>query len=150
MILLLLLVLLLAGCGDNNINPPGSAGPIPAQPAPVVQNAPPGGFVGRFQGFSDLGGVQQGFLELTTQANGNAAGTLTVTGGGAGAAVPPGVYVVTGSFEVGTGLFSLSGNVETLGFFTATGTLPAGMAAGNYVLRFVNGRLTFTGFLNRI
>ena len=146
---LLLVALLCAGCGDNNPVAQGTAGPLPAQPPPVVQNPPADGFVGRFQGFSDFGSAQQGFLDLITQPSGNAAGTLTVTGG-AGTAVPPGVYVVTGSFETGTGLISLTGNADALGFFTLTGTLPAGTAPGNYVLRFVSGRLTFTGFLNRV
>jgi hypothetical protein len=136
-----LLTLFVSACGDSN-----DFNDISGQ-----QGNNNGGqnliFPGRYLGANNLDGGQTAVLDLTVNNNGQATGTVTVADPVVMQAIDidPGVYNLTGSVNLTTGTFNLSGTFPGIGAFTIVGTLPVGNAQGNYVMT-INGQ-TFAGLI---
>lgn len=133
-LLLGLLVLLVAACGDSNDinNISGQQGNVPVRV-----------FTGPFLGANNLG-ARTATLNLNVANTGAATGTVTVAGVNAQAIeINPGVYDIAGLVDLTTGAMNLTGNFPGVGPFTINGTLPVGNNQGGYTMN-VNGQ-TFAG-----
>ena len=134
-VLIGLLTLLVSACGDSNneiiIGQNGNNNQNPV-------------LAGSYLGANTFIG-QTAVLSLNVANDGSAAGTLTVTDllQAQSLNINPGAYNVTGSVNLNTGSFALSGSFPGVGPFSIAGTLPTGNNQGTYTL-IVNGQ-TFNG-----
>lgn len=105
-------------------------------------------FTGLFHASADLGGGQTGMIEISVSADGSATGTLTFAaeGGGSAAALPS--ISISGSVDLDTGAFSLSGSVDDgqghVIPISIGGTLPFPLGGGGTVT-FHIGNDSFAG-----
>lgn len=133
-----LLTLFVTSCGDSNGIDDISG-----------QQGNPGGpnltFPGAYLGANNLDPGQTAVLDLDVATNGQATGFLNVRDTVAAQTIDinPADYPISGSVNLTTGTFNLTGSFPGLGAFTILGTLPVGNNLGTYVLT-VNGR-TFNG-----
>lgn len=98
---------------------------------------------GQYLGANNLNSGQVGTLDVTVAQDGSASGTYKVTNPTVGQTITTGTYPVTGSVNLTTGTFTLSGTIPGLGAFSISGVLPISGNVANYTITINNQ--TFTG-----
>lgn len=132
-IMIAILALFVTACGSSN----SFSGWDPNYPADVT-------FAGSYTGSNALEAGQTSSLALTVAEDGGASGSLTVQNLPASAqatvTIPAGNYPVSGTVDMETGAFSLTGSFFPGGDFTIGGNLATGSVSGSYNLNF-NGKV---------
>jgi hypothetical protein len=134
-----LLTFFVAACGDsNNFDDISGQRGNPGNQNPI--------FAGAYLGANNFVS-QTAVLELDVANNGTATGTMTVSNllQAQALEINPGVYDLTGTVNMSTGGFNLSGSFPGIGNFSIVGVLPVGNNQGSYTLT-LNGQ-TFNGLI---
>lgn len=100
------------------------------------------GVVGNFLGSATVGNNQASTLNVTSNTNGTIAGNFLINAP-TPQAIAAGTYPVSGTVDLSTGAFTVTGTIPGIGNFTITGTLPSGNNQGSYQVTLNNQ--TFQG-----
>lgn len=127
-----ILALLIASCGGSNDD--------------LGSYQPPTGFTGRYLGANLLGAAQNSILTLYVTPTGQASGTLTVQNNvAAQTTIIPAGYPVSGTVNMTTGAFNLSGSFPGGISFSISGTINGTTLQGTYSITY--GGQTYQGNL---